>query len=165
MSREQEEPEGSGDGSPRRGASGAAHGRSAPRPAPRAQPASIALRMEEVAAWVIGRAGGFPREHRFTLGERMVQASLDALEALTEAAYRRDKLPSLAAADRALVRLRVLARLAERFQCLSHAQLAHLARESVEVGRMLGGWTRQQREAGRGTPPAAVLAPEPGPHV
>ena len=103
--------------------------------------------MEEVSAWVIGRSAQFPREHRFTLGERMVQASLDALEALTEAAYRRDKLASLAAADRALVRLRVIARLAERFQCISHAQMAHLASESVEVGRMLGGWTRQQRRA------------------
>jgi hypothetical protein len=104
--------------------------------------------MEDLTVWVMERAAAFPREHRFTVGERLVDACLDTLEALVEASYRRDRLALLAAANRTLVRVRVLGRIAERFRCLSHAQAAHLAERTLEIGRMLGGWIRSSRARG-----------------
>jgi hypothetical protein len=101
--------------------------------------------MEEITHWVIERVAKMPREHKFAIGERLVDGCLDVTCALVEATYVRDKLGLLAQASRALVRARVLARLANRSKLLSHDQLAHFERETVSVGRMVGGWTRSVR--------------------
>jgi hypothetical protein len=101
--------------------------------------------MEDISHWVIERVAKMPREHKFAIGDKLVEACLDVTCALVEATYVRDKLGLLAQASRGLVRGRVLARLAGRSRLLSHEQLAHFERETVEVGRMLGGWTRSVR--------------------
>jgi hypothetical protein len=67
----------------------------------------------------------FPRDHKFTVGDRLLETCLDVMAALTEAAYRRDKREVLAAASRA----RILARLARVLLCLSEAQHLHFARD------------------------------------
>jgi hypothetical protein len=61
---------------------------------------------------------------------------------LVEASYKRDKQALLTSASRALVRARVLVRLARSLRCLSESQQVHFDKESVEIGRMLGGWIR-----------------------
>ena len=119
------------------GAGGGAPGRASPPPA-----ATLALRMEDVTHWVIERVAKMPREHKFTLGEKLVETCLHVTCLLVEAAYTRDKLRLLADASRGLTRARVLARLASRVRALSGEQLAHFERETVDIGRSLGGWTR-----------------------
>lgn len=108
-------------------------------------PAVVALRMEDISHWVIERVAKMPREHKFAIGDKLVEACLDVTCALVEATYVRDKLGLLAQGSRGLVRARVLARLANRSRLLSHEQLAHFDRETVSVGRMIGGWTRSVR--------------------
>jgi hypothetical protein len=76
------------------------------------------------------------------VGDRLIDTCLDVMQHLVEASYRRDKHAELAAASRGLVRARVLMRLAHGLRCVSEAQHMHFARESEEVGRMLGGWIR-----------------------
>lgn len=129
---------------------GAADGREGgpgakPPAKPDGSPAVVALRMEDIAHWVLERVAKMPREHKFALGDKLVEACLDVTCALVEASYVRDKLGLLAQASRGLVRARVLARLARRSKLLSPDQLAHFERETVEAGRMLGGWTRSVR--------------------
>ena len=128
-----------------RGTGGVAPGRSSAdvrgRPA-LAEPATVALRMEDVTHWVIERAAQMPRHHKFTLGDKLVEACLGVTCTLVDATYTRDKLRLLADASRGLTRARVLARLAKRTRALSIDQLTHFEKETVEVGRMLGGWTR-----------------------
>ena len=41
--------------------------------------------MEELTLWVIGRVKSFPRDHRFTLGDRLIESCLVVLDALVEA--------------------------------------------------------------------------------
>lgn len=106
------------------------------------EPAVVAVRMEELTAWVVARAAKMPREQRFTLGDKLVETCLGVTCLLIDATYTRDKLALLARASRGLTRARVLARLADRARLLSHEQLAHFERETIAVGRMLGGWTR-----------------------
>jgi len=66
----------------------------------------IVLRMEGLLTWVAERVAKFPRDHKFTTGDRLVETCIDILTHLLEASYRRDKQPSLAAASRGLVRAR-----------------------------------------------------------
>lgn len=108
---------------------------------PQAAPV-IALRMESLLAWTVERVAKFPRDHKFTIGDRLIETCLDITSHLLEAAYRRDKRGDLAAASRGLVRARVLVRLARHLRCVSESQHLHFVKESDEVGRMLGGWLR-----------------------
>ena len=127
----------SGDG----GSGGGAPGRG---PGPGEGPV-IALRMEALLVWLIERAAKFPRDHKFTVGDRLVEAALDVTEALVEASYKRDKDALLARASRGLVRARVLMRVARSLRLVSEKQHLFFVTESDEVGRMLGGWMRARR--------------------
>jgi len=98
--------------------------------------------MEGLLAWTVERVAKFPREHKFTVGDRLIETCLDITSHLVEASYRRDKRGDLAAASRGLVRARVLVRLARHLRCVSEAQHLHFVKESDEVGRMLGGWLK-----------------------
>lgn len=109
---------------------------------PDGNPAPVALRMEDITHWILGRVAKMPREHKFAIGDKLVETCLDVTCALVDATYARDKLALLAQASRGLTRARVLARLAHRSLLLSGEQLAYFERETVEAGRMLGGWTR-----------------------
>ena len=42
--------------------------------------------------WMVPIVNGFPRDHRFTLGDRMVNRGYDALELVLSAAQRREEL-------------------------------------------------------------------------
>ncbi len=53
--------------------------------------------MEEVTHWVIERAAKMPQEHKFAIGEKLVETCLDVTCLLVEASYTRDKLALLAA--------------------------------------------------------------------
>jgi hypothetical protein len=111
----------------------------------RSEPAAIALRMEDLTVWVVERVAKMPREHKFTVGDRLIETCLEVTSGLVEASFVRDKLALLAAASRALTRARVLARVARRLRLFSDAQAEYFADQSLEVGRMLGGWTRSVR--------------------
>jgi hypothetical protein len=101
-----------------------------------------AVRLEPLLVWVIQRCDDFPRKHKFSIADRWVEVCLDVQASLVEATYVRDKRSLLQAASRGLVRARVLARLACSLRALSNEQLAHFDRESLVVGRMVGGWLR-----------------------
>jgi len=130
---------------PSRGSGGGAPSHHEPR-----DPAALALRMEDLTLWVIEHAAKFPRAHKFTVGDRLVETCLDVTTILVEATYLprgRAKLQSLHRASRSLTRARVLVRLAQRLELLSARQRSHFADQSDELGRMLGGWTRALRGA------------------
>ena len=130
---------GSGGGAPGRTQNPTALPRTHP---PRSEPAAIALRMENLTAWVVERAAKMSREHKFTIGDKLVETCLDVTTCLVEASFVRDKLPLLGSASRGLTRARVLVRIAHRVGLLSEAQREHFAAQSLEIGKMLGGWTR-----------------------
>jgi hypothetical protein len=88
-----------GDEDPERNAGREAAGGRKHRP--QATPV-IALRMEGLLAWTVERVAKFPREHKFTVGDRLVETCLDITSHLVEASYRRDKRGDLAAASRGL---------------------------------------------------------------
>lgn len=126
-----------------RGSGGGAPGRAG---GSRSEPAVIALQMEDLTLWVIERVAKFPRDHKFTLGDRLVETCLDITTDLVEATYLSARGPHelarLHRAARSLTRARILVRMAQRLALLSSNQREHFAQRSDDIGRMLGGWTR-----------------------
>ena len=53
----------------------------------------------QLLLWLIPKIDQFPRQRRFTLGERLETLLMRVLEALVEASYRRDKVDALAEAN------------------------------------------------------------------
>lgn len=123
-----------------------------------APPAVAALRMEPLVVWVIQRVQHFPRNHKFTVGDRWIDTCLDVQASLVEATYIRDKRALLLSASRGLVRARVLTRAAAALHCISLDQEAHFHRETTEIGRMIGGWLRSLAQRNR-TPDVAARIP------
>ncbi len=101
--------------------------------------AVCALRMEDLTVWAVERAAKFPRDHKFTVGDKWVETCLDVTTLLTEASFVRDKLPLLAQASRALTRARVLCRIAQRLKLLTPAQREHFSDHSPSLR---GDWLR-----------------------
>jgi hypothetical protein len=63
-------------------------------------------------AWLAPTIEKFPRSHKFTIGDRIQVTALDALEALIEATYTRDRAHHLWQANLGIEKLRFLLRLA-----------------------------------------------------
>jgi hypothetical protein len=106
------------------------------------EPAVIALRMESLTVWMVERVAKMPRDFKYSVGDKLVEACLSVTTLLVDASFAREKRHLLVSANHALTRARVLVRIAQRLKLLSSAQREYFATESLEVGKMLGGWTR-----------------------
>ena len=101
----------------------------------------------EFNVWLIEKVQRFPRNHRFGVGDRLLQAVLDLLLKLVDAAYTRDRAKILAEANGLLNRLRFLLRLAKDLKLLTIDSYAYAAECADEIGRMAGGWRKVSAEA------------------
>ncbi len=82
----------------------------------------------KLLAWTIPLLDHFPRQRRFTLGDRLETGQIQVLEALVEAAYGKNKGAHLARANRALSVNRHLGRLALELKIISLKRHEHGAR-------------------------------------
>jgi hypothetical protein len=96
----------------------------------------------ELLAWVIPLLDQFPRNRRFTLGERIETGLLEILEHLVAAAYAREKSDLLARANRRLSVNRHLWRLALELKVIGMKRYEHGARLMDDLGRQIGAWLR-----------------------
>jgi len=99
----------------------------------------------DFAKWLLAHTQKFPKSLRFSLGVRIEERMLEILESAVIANRRRDKLALLARADEALESLRILVRLSHETRVLAPHSYEYAAREMDEIGKLLGGWIRQQR--------------------
>jgi hypothetical protein len=114
---------------------------------------TIVPKVYDLILWLVPRVGEFPRAQRFLLGDRIQETALDLLDVLVEAQYRRQKLMLLAEANVKLTRLRHLLRLANDLHLLGARRYEYVAQHLEEIGRMIGGWTKQQQTVRSATPP------------
>lgn len=96
--------------------------------------------------WLLPTTEKFPKRVRFTFADRINNLALDIVEDLVEARYSRHKQSLLKRINLRLEKLRILLRLCHRLKYLSHEGYEHAMRGLNEVGRMLGGWIKQQEE-------------------
>ncbi len=107
-------------------------------------------RTYELVLWSCRHIAGFPRSHRFTLGERMERRLYDLLELLLKAKYSGQKAGLLRQANMELELLRFQLRLAKDLECLTLKRYEHGVRTVNEIGRMVGAWLKQSDAKGPG---------------
>jgi hypothetical protein len=92
--------------------------------------------------WISPKIGKFPRDQRFTLGERMERQLYEILENLIRAKYRRERRALLEDVNLGLEILRFQIRLAKDFKCLPLKSYGTAAGHITDIGRQVGGWQR-----------------------
>jgi four helix bundle protein len=104
----------------------------------------IFVRTFDFLKWLLPATNNFPRAHRFTFTQRLLDAAFDCSERLQEANYRhgQERLAKLKLADEALDKVRFYLRLAARWNWLDDGQYEHVAGMVAEIGRLLGGWKK-----------------------
>jgi hypothetical protein len=104
----------------------------------------VIQRSYDFTNWLFAHTQKFPRSLRFSLAVRIEDRMLEVLECVTVANKLRDRLPLLRRADNAMESLRILVRLAHTMRVLATNSYEYAAREMDEIGKLLGGWIRQQ---------------------
>jgi len=99
----------------------------------------------DLLKWTIPHLKKFPHDQRFLLGHRIEDHLLDILELLLSANYSKEKLDFLKKTNLRLEVLRFLFRLSFDMEYLSKKGYEYASVHLNEVGRMVGGWIRQQK--------------------
>ena len=107
-------------------------------------PNSIA-KTYDLLKWLMPAVSRFPKDKRYTLGQRIENKLLDILELLLDANYSQDKLEILKKANLELEYFRYLIRLSYDLEFLDLRRYEFTAQAVNEIGRLIGGWIKQQR--------------------
>ena len=102
----------------------------------------IIVKTYNLTRWYIEKLGKLPRNHRYTLGEKVQNSLLNLLLLLNDAVYTKDKRPLLLEANKELERLRLLSRLLKDLSILSTDNYRFISSSLNEIGKMLGGWMK-----------------------
>ena len=97
----------------------------------------------QLLVWMIPLLDDFPRNRRFTLGERLEVRLIDILELLVEAAYAKIKYDVLRRANLRLAVVRHLWRMAHELKTISAKRYAHGAQLLEDLGKQIGGWLKR----------------------
>jgi len=98
----------------------------------------------EFLKWLLPTTDHMPKKVRFTLSNRINNLALDLVEDLVEARYSKNKVSALRSANFRLEKLRVLLRVCFESNLLAQKSYKHAVYSINEVGKMLGGWLKQQ---------------------
>lgn len=98
----------------------------------------------ETLLWIIPQLDKFPRNRRFTLGDRIETGLLDVLELLVQATYARKNQTILSKANNKLAVVRHLWRLAFELKTIAMKQYEYGAKMLVEIGKQIGGWLKHK---------------------
>jgi hypothetical protein len=95
--------------------------------------------------WYVPILNRLPREHKFVLGERMINQLYKLLEGLLKARYSASKLILLQSLNDELDILRYQTRLLRDFNLISVKRYEYISQQIQEIGKNLGGWIQQQK--------------------
>jgi hypothetical protein len=94
--------------------------------------------------WLLTTTERFPKKIRFTFSDRINNLALDIVEELIDARYSRQKIQALRKVNLGIEKLRVLLRICYESKFLPHKSYEHAMYSLNEIGKMLGGWIKQQ---------------------
>lgn len=101
-------------------------------------------KLYDIILWLLPQVEKFPRDYKFTIGDRLINNLLDSLETIIEAAYTKDKTYLLRKLNLQLEKLRYMIRLSKDIRALSVKKYAYISGEIDELGRMIGGWLKTE---------------------
>lgn len=103
----------------------------------------IFIKTHDFLIWLLPQTLKFPKSQRFVLAQRLHGSALAFYEYLIRARKVRPNRRILIDADVELEKVRLHLRLAHELGLLSGGQYEHASRLVVEIGRLLGGWLKQ----------------------
>ncbi len=105
---------------------------------------SVVSRTYDLIKTAIPVLNAFPRNYKFTLGDRIQQHLTDLLELYIEAMYLSgtEKVPLLKSANLKLEKIRYLFRLGFDFGLYNSSRYNTFAISIDEIGRMTGAWLK-----------------------
>ena len=109
----------------------------------------ILVKWMEFLKWLLPATEKFPKRARFPFADRINNLALDIVEDLIEAQYTHQKRALLQRANLRLEKLRILLRISYEQKYLAYKAYEHAVRAVNEVGKMLGGWIKQQEQNDR----------------
>ena len=100
----------------------------------------------DLIKWMVPIIDRLPRNHRFTLGDRIIQELYTLLDKLITARYTKaGRLTMLRGVNTRLQVLRYQCRLLMDFDLVSLKRYEYMHRQINDIGQELGGWIRQQQ--------------------
>lgn len=105
----------------------------------------ILPKLYDLMAWFSGKFSKYPRKYKYIIGERIFNLMLDILEKIIEAKYGRSKTHFLKVVNLDLEKLRFLVRLSKDTDCISNKSYEFMSKEIDEIGKMTGGWIKNQK--------------------
>lgn len=99
----------------------------------------------DLILWYVPHLQKLPRDHRFTLGDRIIKQLYDLLDGLIQARYAASKITQLEMINSQLDVLRYQTRLLRDFQLMDARRYGHVAKLIEAIGKSLGGWLKQQK--------------------
>lgn len=101
----------------------------------------------DLIKWYVPILNRLPRDHKFTLGNRIITELYELLEGLIQARYSPNKLPQLETLNSRLDILRHQTRLLLEFQLLAVKRYEYVGQLLNGIGSDLGSWIKQQRQS------------------
>jgi hypothetical protein len=105
----------------------------------------ILQKVYDLIQWYVPIISRLPRDHKYTLGDRLIANLYTLLDSLIQAQYEREKLHRLQTINTQLEVIRYQTRLLHDFQLIHTPRYEHAAKLTNDIGTDLGGWIRQQR--------------------
>ena len=112
---------------------------------------SIIQKTYDLIKWYMPILNRLPKNHKFTLGDRIINSLYDLLEGLIQAKYTHQKLTILEPLNIQLDILRYQTRFLLDFQLISVKRYQYVSTFINEIGTELGGWIKQQNQSKKQT--------------
>lgn len=96
--------------------------------------------------YFLDRIEKFPRDAKFTVGDRICKIILDVQELIIESIYSKEKIEKLKKINIYLEQLRIYSRISFERKYISSSQYQYIFTELNEVGKIIGGWINSCKE-------------------
>ena len=110
---------------------------------------SVIQKTYDLIKWYIPIINKLPRDHKFSLGDRIIVNLYDLLDGLIIARFAQEKLEKLENLNSTLDILRYQARLLLDFNLIKVERYEYIIKQLEEIGMELGGWIKQQKGKSR----------------
>ena len=112
----------------------------------RYQDLPIFVQWMDFIKWLFLTTEKFPKKMRFNFTDRINSLALDVVEDLIEARYSTNKAGTLRRVNLNIEKIRMLLRICFEIQVLPFKAYEQSMVSLNDIGKMLGGWLKQQNE-------------------
>ena len=102
----------------------------------------IIVKSYTLTLWYIQKIEKLPKNHRYTLGERIQSSLIALLMTLSDTIYSKEKKELLLRANQEIERLRLLTKLIKDLSIVSNDNYQFVIASLNEIGQMIGGWKK-----------------------